>query len=395
MLSRSSRVIGILIIGVIPWASSCAPTPPATTPTVPATSPLTSLPRLSPTTSASNIDLLKARLEQAIESVQKRDVLATHGFWTVFHGILGLGPNLTLLQEDGSRVKALEYIQKGGELRGLQFPITPYGLDVQTGPQFVGQGHQDQFIAEMIQWGIKADAPFRVMNRDFTFMDFVRHSQMIARTTADQELSWTIIVVGQHLGTDISWTNAHGEKLHYLDMIRYELDQPMDPAACGGTHRLFGLAWALFLHRQRGGKDEGVWKDVVAKLNAHVELARRYQNNDGSFSTAFFREKGQSADPQLRLNTTGHILEWLAFWLPEDQLHAPWIEDAVNALCQMLIDAQYQAVDGGSLYHAVHGLIIYYARRYDADRYQKRCLPITFPEIPSPRPLIEINPPGR
>ncbi len=377
--------------GLLLTLSSCAPTPPMPTASSPEIIQLNVKPHASPSQSLGSVDVLKSRLEQAIESVQRRDVLATHGFWTVFHGILGLGPNLTLLQENNQRVKALDYIRSGGELRGLNFPITPYGLDVQTGPQFVGQGHQDQFVAEMIQWGIKPDAPFRVQNKDFTFMDFVRHSQMIARTTSDQELSWTIIVVGQHLGTDISWTNSHGEKLHYLDMIRYELKQPMDPAACGGTHRLFGLAWAYYLHLERGGKVDGVWKEVEERLNQHVDLSKRYQNSDGSFSTSFYRGRGNENDTQLRLNTTGHILEWLAFWLPEEQLKAGWVEDAVNTLCQMLLDAQSQAVESGSLYHAVHGLIIYYSRRYDPDRFQQRFLPYIFSNRES-KPLVEIKP---
>ena len=53
-----------------------------------------------------------------------------------------------------SRVNALDYICSGGEVRGMRFLQTKHGLDVQTGPTFVGQGHQDQYVAEMAQWGI-------------------------------------------------------------------------------------------------------------------------------------------------------------------------------------------------------------------------------------------------
>ena len=106
---------------------------------------------------------LKKRIEAALEQVSKRDLLTTHAFWTVFHGILGSGLEKTMLTYPDTRkqVNAIEYICGGGKIRGMQFLPTPDGLDVQIGPQFEGQGHQDQFIAEMAQWGMKPDQKFR------------------------------------------------------------------------------------------------------------------------------------------------------------------------------------------------------------------------------------------
>jgi len=37
-------------------------------------------------------------------------------------------------------------------------------------------------------------------------------------------------------------------------------------AACGGTHRLFGLSWVYHLHLQKGGKTEGVWRAIADKV---------------------------------------------------------------------------------------------------------------------------------
>src|SRR5262249_16064138 len=135
--------------------------------------------------------------------------------------------------------------------------------DVQMGPFSVGQGHQDQFVAEMGQWNMPIDSTFVVNGRNYTFMDFVRHSQMHARITARQELSWAIVIVGQYLGTDLSWKNGHGKQLHFRDLIRYELDADVEHAACGGTHRLFGLTWAYHLHKTRGLSTDGVWQEIV------------------------------------------------------------------------------------------------------------------------------------
>jgi hypothetical protein len=318
----------------------------------------------SPGPACSDPDELRSRIDAAVETVRRRDLLTTHGFWTIFHGILGLGPDATVRDPWGRRFRAIDYVFDGGELRGLRFLPTRYGLDVQTGPTFVGQGHQDQFVAEMAQWGVPADRPVRAAGREYRFLDFVRHSQMRASVTAGQELSWAVVAVGQYLGTDLEWVNGAGERLRFEDLVRYELDAPVESAACGGTHRLFGLSWAYRLHRGRGGREAGAWADVPAKVAKYRDLARQYQNPDGTFSTAYFRGWGDAADPQLRVSTTGHTLEWLALALDDDEIRRPWVRDAARALADLLTGLRDEPVEAGPLYHAVHGLLIYRTRLY-------------------------------
>jgi hypothetical protein len=307
------------------------------------------------------------RIEAAVENVRKRDLLMSNGFWTIFHGILGLGPQtVTLLNPDtGQRVNAVEHICAGGELRGLAFPQTKWGLDVQLGPPYVGQGHQDQFIAEMGQWNMKPDQKFVVFGKEYTYMDFANHSRMRARINANQELSWAVCLIPQYYGSDHAWTNEHGEHLTVEDILRYELDQSIDDAACGGTHRLFGYSWAYYFHLRQGGKTTGVWKDAVEKTAKYRDLAKKYQNADGSLSTNWFKGPGESADKGLRITTTGHTLEWLALALDDEEIKEQWVQDAANALAVAIMDMQGAPIEGGALYHATHGLLMYYARAFD------------------------------
>jgi hypothetical protein len=307
--------------------------------------------------------LLKDRIERAVDQVRHRDLLTSNGFWAIFHGILGLGPTCTLVDpERGVRMNAIDYIADGGAVRGLHFIPTQYGVDVETGEMFVSQGHQDQFVAEMAQSGLPPERTFRVEGKPRPFLDFIRHSQMRARVTADQELSWTILAVGHYLGTDCSWTNAAGEQLRFEDLVRYEVAANIEQAACGGTHRLFGLQWVYNLHLRKGGAMTGVWKDLHDEQLRYQHVARQYQNPDGSFSTEFFRGPGAAPDMQLRMNTTGHIVEWLAYSLPESELRQEWMERAVNRLALMFLEIQNQPMESGTLYHALHGLRIYHER---------------------------------
>jgi hypothetical protein len=323
---------------------------------------------------------VRQRIEAALQNVRQRDLLTTHGFWTVFHGILGLGPDTTLLDQlTGRRVKALEYICKGRAVRGLEFFATPHGLDVRTGPQFVGQGHQDQYIAEMAQWGLPAETRFVVQGKEYTFAEFIRHTQMRASVKSGQELSWAILVIGQYLGTDLRWTNAAGEKLRFEDVVKYEVNEPVDSAACGGTHRLFGLTWVYHLHLARGGRKTGVWRQVEAHTGEYMRRARKFQHGDGSFSTRYLAGPGNGTDPQLRIGTTGHVLEWLALALPDEELRAGWMQQAASALALMILDIQGRPMEGGALYHATHGLQIYRDRVFGRPKEEGKG-----PMIPQP-----------
>jgi hypothetical protein len=312
---------------------------------------------------------LQPRIDAALRNVESRDLLTTHGFWTVFHGILGLGPDVMLVDpQTGDRIKALDRICTGTGLRGLELqPMGEDGVDVVTqAGTGVGQGHQDQFVAEMAEWGVPATRSFTVNGKQFTFADFYRYSKMRASVTKNQELSWAIVIVGSIYGTDHQWTNTFGEKISYEDIVRYELEQPIDTAACGGTHRLFGLTWAYQLHRTHGGQPTGVWKDVLAKTTLFKHNAKKFQNkDDGAFSTAYVSKEEHQPLLGARIASTGHVLEWLALELSDAEIREQWVQDSASALAKMIIDNDKNPIEGGALYHAVHGLYMYRARVFN------------------------------
>jgi hypothetical protein len=162
-------------------------------------------------------------------------------------------------------------------------------------------------------------------------------------------------------------------------MLRYELDAPMDKAACGGTHRLFDLAWVHNLHLRKGGKTEGIWKDVADNTRKYQDLARKFQNPDGSFSTDFFRGPASAGDMQQRIYTSGHTFEFLANTLPASRLREGWVQDGANAVAQLILAIQGAPMEGGALYHATHGLVIYHARVYDRSELGRDGLVLPLP----------------
>ncbi len=73
------------------------------------------LPMPAPRAAAAVNSSLSHRIEAALKNVRDRDLLTTNSFWTIFHGILGSGPEATLLDPlTHRRVNAIDYICQGG-----------------------------------------------------------------------------------------------------------------------------------------------------------------------------------------------------------------------------------------------------------------------------------------
>ncbi len=105
----------------------------------------------------------KDRIDTVLKHVRQRDLFPDHAFWTIFHGILGVGPDDAMILDPVTkkRTKAIDYLASGGEVNGLEFTPTADGVEVVTMPgSIIGQGHQDQFVAEMAEWDLPRDIPW-------------------------------------------------------------------------------------------------------------------------------------------------------------------------------------------------------------------------------------------
>jgi hypothetical protein len=345
-------------------AVSCAPSGPPKQKSPDSTSSLPSVPQTGPKELVSpDAEALNKRVTAVLADIHGRDLLTTHAFWTIFHGILGMGPDTMLTDPvTRERVKALDRVRSGKGIRGLEFLETANGVDVVTQGNGVGQGHQDQFVAEMVEWDVPLDTPWKVNDKDYTFGDFCRYSKERASVTKNQELSWALVIVAKHYGTDHRWKNMYGEDITLEDIARYEATQPIKDAACGGTHRLYGLSWAYHLHQQKGGQTTGVWRTVANRLDEYKAKAKKFQNADGSFSSDYVSSEGWTSDNEKRIASSGHTFEWLCLELNDSEIRQPWMEKAAYALAEMILEKKSFAIDSGALYHATHGLHMYQHR---------------------------------
>jgi hypothetical protein len=233
-------------------------------------------------------------------------------------------------------------------------------LALRSGPGY--QGHDGQFLCILAQSRVKSDYPLVVDGRRMTVADLVLYEQGNCRSGA--ELTFKLIGLSYYLDSDARWQNLHGESWSIERMIREELAQPIVGAACGGTHRLTGFAYAVCKREVSGKPMTGQWKRARNYLDDFHQYTFKLQNPDGSFSTQWFARRSTSGDLNRRLNTTGHILEWLVYSMTEDQLAEERTVRAVEYLTDLLWRYRHYDWEIGAKGHALHALALYDERLF-------------------------------
>jgi hypothetical protein len=309
---------------------------------------------------------LCARIDQAVTHARDGRLLDQRvtGAWQVVHGILAFGDELPLATADG-KTTALAWLLEGGALRGWRLRPGSQGVaaTIEEGST-TGQGHPDQWIGYLAQCGLdglSVDTPISVNGKPRTLRDLLTQAQADIRP--GREATWTLMALSAWLPPESSWTSSDGRTWTIEDVVAMEAAADIDGAACGGCHRLFGLVQALAAHRAgAAGSEGGGWADAEARIESCIEIARRHQQPDGSFSVHFFERPGTSADVFARLGATGHIFEFLVAALDDERLAEPWVTQAATRLVTLLEQTADVDVECGALYHAVHGLRLYRER---------------------------------
>ena len=296
--------------------------------------------------------------------------------WQILHGVLAYGRAFAV-EQDGKRISAVELAQRGGPLQGWDVELVSYSKEQRAGLRALmdpgskaGQGHPDQWFAVLAQAGVRKDERFQVAGKQATMDDFVWQVLQDVPRNTDREYSWTLIGLTIYLPTDHQWTASDGKPWSIERLMEIELEQSLAESACGGTHRLIGMAMALNRRRAEGKKIEGVWQRAQEQIGWAVDRAKEYQNPDGSFSTNYFERPASHPDLAENLGSTGHTLEFLAVSLPKEELQAPWIRRAAVRLARLFEETREIPLECGALYHAAHGLVLYREKLFGPMKFE-------------------------
>ncbi len=93
-----------------------------------------------------------------------------------------------------------------------------------------------------------------------------------------------------------------------------------------------------------------------------VDYAYRLQNRDGSMSTDWFEGREDNGNLDRKIQTTGHIVEWLLTVTPDSQLQNPRLVNAIRFLLLSMWEERDHEWKIGPKGHALRSLAMYYER---------------------------------
>jgi hypothetical protein len=321
---------------------------------------------------------LKQRIDQVLADGlnARRMNTAQNAAWQILHGVVCYGTELKIDTADRGLVGAIDYAFSGGQIMGFELlpgteilPATGRrGIKARLEPgSYVGQGHPDQWLAVFAMAELPLDMQVQCDGASYTLLDWARQAQSDVYKNLLNEYSWTLIALTHYFPDEPTWQTSDGSEASWEMLVEAELTYDLDDSACGGTHRLAGIVRALQAKQRLNLADTPVWSEARAVVEENLFKAKQYRGVDGGLSSYYFTRPVASADLSLELASAGHVLEFVALALPQEQLSDAWVELAVNRLCEILESTRSIELDCGALYHGLKGLKIYRQRRFGGD----------------------------
>ncbi len=303
-------------------------------------------------------------IDEAIAITSRRPLKAEeHTPWQIAHGVLALRDNYYILK-DGKPVKALDWIATNPTFDGK-----PWWLSTDHGGKghpftepYHFEGHPNQFAALFTLCRLPLDFTFQTEDKTITLQDIINNAKMECNTR--EEMTWTLWFLAFYLDPGSEWINAKGEPWSIERLVSQEMQSPITKKACGGMHSLFAMAMARNAHLQANRPLTGTWLEAHIYVQRHIEMAKKMQNPDGSFSSNYFKGPGQTDDVSKRLSTTGHTLEMMMGALPQIELSEPYVQNAARRIATDLIESRKESLEPGGMYHALNSLMIYRERMW-------------------------------
>lgn len=302
-------------------------------------------------------------INDAVSITSRRYLTAdVHTPWQIMHGLLALRQDYKI-KVDGEKVSALNWLTERRLYKGL--PIvehTPHGGRFHTFTEpYAFEGHPNQFLAIATMSELPVDFTFyTTVGGQVTIQDMINNAK--ATVNDREEITWTLWALSRYLPVDSEWYSADGEPWSIERLVQIQTYANPNEAACGGTHGLFALSLARNSYLATGQPLRGIWLEADQKIKRFIAKSKSLQNDDGTFSTEYFKGPGESTDFGKRIATSGHILEFLMVAAHDDQLQQEWMQDAIYAVANDLVVNRKEAADCGPLYHALHALVLYRQR---------------------------------
>jgi len=236
----------------------------------------------------------------------------------------------------------------------------------------VGHGYQPQpgaLLAMLAFSQITPDYEMKISEKEYAIADLIKSEQYQCSSRVD--MSMVLVGLSFYLTPKDEWKNRLNEKWSLKRVVAEELTRRPDQSNVAATNQLLGLSAAIQCYERNNAPLEDVLLEAQRSIEEYQKFAFSIQNPSGLWHPLFFSYKGDDPNPDSTLYASAHILRFLVFSLPDDQLRDPRLAKAVTALASRvakvrsnlpLSDMSGQQLEG--LTTALHALKIYDERLY-------------------------------
>jgi hypothetical protein len=302
---------------------------------------------------------LKATIERALRYYwDNPEDAAERTHWGMMHSIMVFDKDTQIIHRR-QRYNAVAWMAGNNPCRNqLLLSRDQQGIVVRTG---VGlQGHQAQLLAIFGLINVPLNYPVYAARQKFSVEDILDREMLDCKT--GNELTFTLIALAHYTDSDTTWISSDQQDWDVQRVIREELSQPVVGAACGGTHRMMGFAHALRRRRAEGKPVVDQWDRADRYVAEFVDYTWSLQNRDGSMSTAWFERSEDNGKMDRKIQTTGHMLEFLMSTVPDAELQSPKMLRTVGYLANTLYAERGHQWQVGPKGHALRAIAMYYQR---------------------------------
>jgi hypothetical protein len=153
------------------------------------------------------------------------------------------------------------------------------------------------------------------------------------------------------------------------------------------------LTYAYQQRLKRGQPLDGAYAKAKAYIENYQKYAWSLMNPDGSFSTSWFNKAENRSDVDRKIQTTGHVMEWLILSQSDAELRSPRMIRAMDFIATHLKNDPQHEWKLGPMGHALHTLVMYNERVFGAPKVPAELVASRVkPTPPTPQPQQPVQP---
>jgi hypothetical protein len=185
------------------------------------------------------------------------------------------------------------------------------------------------------------------------------------------DMSMALVALSFYDESSAQWKNELGEVWNIEKMVTNELNRSIDQGTSDATDWLLGLTAAVKLYESENKPVRGAVSLAKKQLKTYQDFVLSIQNDRYLWHPKFFLFKGFNPDAFETMYSSGHILRWLVFSLPDKELQDPQVTRAVMSLAATVDRVKPETMANSlnakqleGLAVSLHALSLYYQRTF-------------------------------